>query len=274
MTTVPEEGACRRCGYPLVGIDDRAACPECGLLAGLSRLPADELRHDRPAWLAKLVAGAWCVVAGLVCLPLVFVGTAFGPRLPHELAAATAAGLAPGVVLLAAGVWLLNSRRDARHRVGPLGWWLRIVVLLPIASAAWQAVFAYQRRTADVELIAAYLAFPSALALLAWPLLIHLGRLARQAPAPLLAGDAPWLGVVASASWASIIALTAWSALGVGGDLNSLAGVLLLLAIVVSVIASYLWLIYLFIRAALAFAKPMRQAAELWAASDLADQPH
>ena len=39
---------CYRCGYPLLGIDDEQACPECGLLARRSRRQTDELHNTRP----------------------------------------------------------------------------------------------------------------------------------------------------------------------------------------------------------------------------------
>ena len=39
---------CYRCGYPLLGIADEQACPECGLLARCSRRTTDELHNTRP----------------------------------------------------------------------------------------------------------------------------------------------------------------------------------------------------------------------------------
>ncbi|MEL7238240.1 MAG: hypothetical protein AAGK78_05200, partial [Planctomycetota bacterium] len=60
------EDVCRRCSYPLTGLDDRTACPECGLLVGLSRTKSEELRHARLGWLRKLLAmGPLMIVAYL-----------------------------------------------------------------------------------------------------------------------------------------------------------------------------------------------------------------
>jgi hypothetical protein len=58
-------GECYRCGYSLVGVADDQPCPECGLLAGRSRRPTDELHHSRPGWLRRLSWGVWLVLLAL-----------------------------------------------------------------------------------------------------------------------------------------------------------------------------------------------------------------
>lgn len=53
---------CFRCNYDVRGIPDDRPCPECGLLAGRSRMPTDELRHARPRWLRWLSAGIYLIL--------------------------------------------------------------------------------------------------------------------------------------------------------------------------------------------------------------------
>src|SRR5688572_27496966 len=57
-----EDDHCFRCGYDLRGMSDNTPCPECGLLAGRSRMPSEELKHARPRWLGKLSAGVWLII--------------------------------------------------------------------------------------------------------------------------------------------------------------------------------------------------------------------
>lgn len=59
-------GECYRCGYSLVGVADDQPCPECGLLAGRSRRPTDELHHSRPGWLRRLSWGVWLILFAMV----------------------------------------------------------------------------------------------------------------------------------------------------------------------------------------------------------------
>lgn len=54
---------CFRCSYDLRGIPDDRPCPECGLLAGRSRMPTDQLRHARPRWLWWLSTGVYLILA-------------------------------------------------------------------------------------------------------------------------------------------------------------------------------------------------------------------
>jgi hypothetical protein len=72
MTTLVDQpplgeiaGECYRCGYSLVGVADDQPCPECGLLAGRSRRPTDELHHSRPNWLRRLSWGVWLILLAL-----------------------------------------------------------------------------------------------------------------------------------------------------------------------------------------------------------------
>jgi hypothetical protein len=58
-------GECYRCGYSLLGVAEEQPCPECGLLAGRSRRPTDELHHSRPGWLRRLSWGVWLILFSL-----------------------------------------------------------------------------------------------------------------------------------------------------------------------------------------------------------------
>jgi hypothetical protein len=75
MTESTVTDACYRCGYPLVGIANEQACPECGLLAERSRRVSDELHDARPQWLRKLSLGTKLILIGLVAAsswPIIF----------------------------------------------------------------------------------------------------------------------------------------------------------------------------------------------------------
>jgi hypothetical protein len=61
----PVADACYRCGYELRGIADDQPCPECGLLAGRSRRPTDELHNTRPGWLRRLSWGVWLILLSM-----------------------------------------------------------------------------------------------------------------------------------------------------------------------------------------------------------------
>src|SRR4051794_35289464 len=56
---------CLRCGQSLIGLADEQPCTGCGLPAGRSRRPSDALHHTRPAWLRRLSAGVWLLMAAL-----------------------------------------------------------------------------------------------------------------------------------------------------------------------------------------------------------------
>jgi hypothetical protein len=60
-----DAGECYRCGYSLVGVADEQPCPECGLLAGRSRRPTEELHHSRPGWLRRLSWGVWLILLAM-----------------------------------------------------------------------------------------------------------------------------------------------------------------------------------------------------------------
>ncbi|HEV2295710.1 MAG TPA: hypothetical protein VGR35_17820 [Tepidisphaeraceae bacterium] len=111
----PDE--CYRCGYPLLGIEDEHACPECGLLARRSRRTTDELHNTRPRWLARisrganlillsiLIAAVWPFMWGMLVEGFYWrwMRTPLGFMLPMI-------GLDVAAILLLLGAWLLTSR--------------------------------------------------------------------------------------------------------------------------------------------------------------------
>lgn len=72
---VETEDLCRRCSYPLTGLDDRTACPECGLLVGLSRTQSNELRHAKLGWLGRLISIGPLLIIAYIAWPIaIFYG--------------------------------------------------------------------------------------------------------------------------------------------------------------------------------------------------------
>lgn len=60
---------CTVCGYPAVGLEDQARCPECGsAFAAVGRIEPGDLRNDPQAAMRDAVA---TLAIGIVSLPLV-----------------------------------------------------------------------------------------------------------------------------------------------------------------------------------------------------------
>jgi hypothetical protein len=122
----PEAARCTRCGYALRGILVSGACPECGFLVqrsveALAR--PDMLEHASPAYLRRLIAGAWLVALGVLADVAWFVGmlviavwTGHGLSEKGTLVFMVSTGFASAVITLA-GWWLLTEPDPAHPRV-------------------------------------------------------------------------------------------------------------------------------------------------------------
>ncbi len=71
-TTIPdhEDHNCLRCGYDLTSLDDRQACPECGLIVGLSRRSKTQLSSNHPQWLGRLTLGTTALALAILLSPM------------------------------------------------------------------------------------------------------------------------------------------------------------------------------------------------------------
>jgi hypothetical protein len=268
----PVADACGRCGESIVGLDDQASCPNCGLIAGLSRLPEGELRNARPGWLGALTWGAAMAAAGVALVPIGLVVAAMLMALLEGVAgrrqgdALVRIGLAlggmPGLLLLVAGGWRLTAARRPGLPPEAAAWVLRSLLLLPVLAAL---AFALDAALLDTDediylamMLLGVVTFGAALAVLFW----RLGSLAKQAPAPLLATDAPWLGgllLLLSCAPPLLVGLVV-----AGVDIERTPYPTVSLVWFVLSATAVLWAIYLLVRAALAFNKSRRQAAALW----------
>ena len=285
--------ACLRCGYDLTGLDPRRACPECGLLAGLSLMDNPELRHNRPRWLASLAAGAGLVAVGALASPLLpaalgllsqrtIVENAQGMARVTVNWPMWAAGfaLSTGSVLpLAIGVWLLcgrSGRRAEDRATLPIRAILRILAIVPLAIVTVWIVRGPRVIAANVntpEVFWSFTVFLLAFAAIAGLLFLYLRGLARRAPAPLLAADSPVVGfVLAGCLLFSFV-------LGAIGDAypeqfpRGTEGTVMYVVFAVwlaILAAAFIWAIYLLVRYTVAFGRSAVQARELMRRFDLA----
>ena len=301
MGEPPKESAessdlCRRCGYPLTGLDDRVGCPECGLLVGLSRTESDELRHAKLGWIRRLIFGCVLLILAYVLVPgsaIVASTVATSISLLQSQMANFAVALAiilSSLVLLAISVTMITAKpagEPIRPRRGVIRLlaWLPAIVYLGLATFLWIAEYKKNYTWDNLEFwyeASFYLplimlaAFPLPLGFLAWTLTRYLKELARRVPAPLLSGDSTFFGsALAIFLWIySAFLLYVLTTIGEesSGELPPVLDIILAIVsvgLLVGGLTVAIWCWVLLIRYAIAFTVALRQARSLLAENDL-----
>jgi hypothetical protein len=279
----PRGGECVRCGYDLVGIEDDAPCPECGLLAERSRQGDGHLSDAPPGWLRGISVGVWLILAAhLLGGAWPFVLTTLEEMLwlrlgrptnvlglPLRLEYVAVAGFDVAAVCLLVGVWLLTrpQRRDADDVV--LRWALRSCAALPAVTAAgahWSLEYVGPTQT-ETWATVAFFTLTIGCAPIPALMFLLLRRLAFRVLHPSLAEHAAIVGVGLSATMLAIPAV-AW-VLNQDADWSrSKDALLLMLAISVASFLFAGWSALNCVRFALAFGRAHRGARRKWREAD------
>jgi hypothetical protein len=293
---------CYRCGYDLRGVADDQPCTECGLLAGRSRRPTDELHDTRPGWLARLSWGIRLIVLAAVMLVAApFVGAIL--RFQFAVTPSVAnfslrqhtiwVGADISVLLFAAGIFLLTGpegyeladRDDARRRrllrLGVLPSVLAMVLLHLRTQVYTSAMFAGPIRTAAPSFLESesfffviVLLLTVGMSLLPILLALQLRSLAKRARSAHLAehcvivgiGNAVTLLYIPAAAY--LIYLGAEGTFGSHWAERSSIWLALMVALLVLSILFALWNLYLLVRFALAFRSASCKLRGKWRHAD------
>ena len=299
----PTADACYRCGYDLRGIADDQPCPECGLLAGRSRRPTDELHNSRPRWLRNLSRGVWLILIAIVA-PLLWLWlyttfraqlwSLYGPGMPpwqiELLDALPMLGYDLPAFLLLGGVLLLTTREgyepadraDHKRRI-----WLRILAKFPLIGLLAEHFLMHRmsqqifRNIAAIDRLGLWTFIVPVATLLACaplPILLfaQLGSLANRARSAHLAEHCKIVGIgsaVAFVYLAAVIVIfevadkyhfgTYWTG-------RSWVAMALQLLSATAAALILLWSFYLMLRFALAFRRAAKQLRTQWKRDDRA----
>ncbi len=203
---------CRRCGYPLTGLDAHGRCPECGTPVERS-LAGDLLRYSDPSYIALLHRGVTVILAALVMYVLIAVGAMVAVATLGSMGRPGAADFVEIMLeVLITGVSLVNL----------CGWWLlsapdpalvgrdntasarRVVRVAVVVRAGLAAMGAGVQATWTAAVVTPIVSAVSPLEIGAWVVMfvasmIYLRKLATRLPNRQVDGQARtlmWLGPV------------------------------------------------------------------------------
>ena len=276
MTERAEEGSvpCGRCGYDLRSAPAGGVCPECGLAVAASAAARREMAMARPAWLARVAAGAAVLLAvGVAVVPAIRV--VVGSALDHDLATLVAV-VGGHVVLQLVGVWLVTAGdphadpdRPLDRRRRRLRAWAVVPPLAVGSAAGWAA---FELRPGGGGSLGAVVAVGYAAALLlyvadatCWAMtFVYLRRLAARVGRRRLAehGGIVAAGIAASAACLLVVGGTA------GAGSTSTGRTYVLLAVGVSATLFGGWALLLLGRFVIVVWRVRRAVQSAWAAVD------
>lgn len=285
---------CYRCGYPLLGIGDEQACPECGLLARRSRRTTDELHDTRPRWLNRISRGANLILLALVAgsvWPFLWAWAA--ETTAGRIVPAQRAGLVHELMYLLAaatlfaGTWLLSTadgyppadgadRRLRRSlRIAAVAPSVVMVLYLIVREAIMDALGrrGFYRALPIVDIVLPVL---SALLCAPLPLLIfmRLRGLAKRARSAHLAEHCLIVGIGASCALLCFAAFVVLSGnaeqlrLGQNWIGRSQVALGLMTVLGTGALLFTMWSVYLFVRFAVAFRGAARELHGRWRTDD------
>jgi len=129
--------ACIRCGYSLLGHDESAHCPECGLPTYWTFRAPENLAQFPPGWVTAMAWGARFIAIAYGAVFAVFVAAALQSLPDGYFESAIISTIAAASVFQAIGMWLLalHSRHAREPRRAINRWILRIASLAGVAGA-------------------------------------------------------------------------------------------------------------------------------------------
>lgn len=213
--------------------------------------------------------GAALIGLSVLMLPIVVVTfSTFSLNFTDEwtMAIGLSVALLPSAALFLSGMWLLSRPTGPGRPDGDLT--LRLLALWMVIAAAGPIIAYYVLRfsgsIATMSVVTGVLAALGGVVAIA--LFRRLAVLARRAPAPLLAGDMPWMGWIVASAFAVPLIVTLFHIFP--PTIHRHWTVYPWLLAIVFVTTVWCWSIYLMVRAAIAFRQPLIQAREMWREGD------